>query len=170
MTNANGFLPDGYEVPKSWGKYVRLGKGDTKLRILSSPLLGWEYFTTENKPKRFNWKEKPKETPWIKKWDKIKEFWAMPVWNYKDECIQIWQISQVSIKEAINNLVRNEDWGSPLEYDLTINKKWEWYSETKYSVTPSPKKIPDEKIMWEWQEIKIDLKKLITWEDPFLNL
>ena len=40
------FLPDGYEVPKSsGGGYMKFKQGANKFRILSSPVLGWEYWT-----------------------------------------------------------------------------------------------------------------------------
>jgi len=165
------FLPEWYEVPVTWGNYLKLEEWNTKIRILTVPLMGWEYFTEDNKPVRFEYKNKPKETPKIKEWKKLKEFWALVIWNYIKESIQIWQISQSTIKQKIEGLFKNPDWGTPLLYDISINKKWEWL-DTKYEIIPSPNgkwAEPVPSIKKAFAEAKIDLTKLFTWENPFWN-
>jgi hypothetical protein len=48
-----GFLPEGYEVPKKFGRRVHEFKqGANKFRILSAPVMGWEYWTESKKPVR----------------------------------------------------------------------------------------------------------------------
>jgi hypothetical protein len=168
-TNINDFFPEWYELPKWWwGNYTKFWQWETKIRILTSPLLGWVYFNEEKKPVRFPYKEIPKETPWIKKWDKLKEFWAVPVWNYNENCIQIMELTQIWIKWDINWLCRDNDWGDPREYDLKIIRKWEWKDNTKYTVIPSNKSKYSDEISEAWMNTDIDLKKLLTNEDPFL--
>src|SRR5450631_2343024 len=47
------FLPEGYEVPKSsGGGYMKFKPGANKFRILSAPVMGWEYWTESKKPVR----------------------------------------------------------------------------------------------------------------------
>ena len=46
------WLPKGYEVPKPQGDYMKFADGANKVRIMSAPVMGWEYFTKENKPVR----------------------------------------------------------------------------------------------------------------------
>jgi hypothetical protein len=48
----SGFLPEGYEVPKSGGNYMKLKQGPNKFRILSAPIIGWEYWSEDRKPVR----------------------------------------------------------------------------------------------------------------------
>lgn len=46
------FLPEGYEVPKTSGGYMKFKQGANKFRILSAPIIGWEYWTESKKPVR----------------------------------------------------------------------------------------------------------------------
>lgn len=79
MTNSR--LPENYEPAKTGGgNYTKLQDGDTKIRILTSPIIGYEYFAVDNKPKRS--RTMFTSTPDIKDDSKVKEFWAFVVWNY----------------------------------------------------------------------------------------
>ena len=42
---------------------------------------------------------------------KLKDFVASVIWNYEAKCIQIFEISQVSIQNKLFGLHKNEDWG-----------------------------------------------------------
>lgn len=44
-------LPDNYEAPAIASNYTKLKEGDNKIRILTAPVIGYEYFTVENKPR-----------------------------------------------------------------------------------------------------------------------
>lgn len=65
----------------------------------------------------------------------------------------------VSIFKAIQSLWRNDDWGNPEDYDLTITRKGSGL-DTEYTVVPSPKKplTDEEKTLVE--EANLDLVKL----------
>lgn len=164
----NTFLPKDYQVPKESSKYMKFKQGANKFRILSSPILGQEAWTNDNKPVRVKMGETmPKDN--LKADRKIKHFWAMPVYNYDENKVQILELTQVSLQEIIRDYAANEDWGTPLAYDLTITKKGEKL-DTEYSVIASPKKEPSVIISEMWAEVKIkgfDLTKLFTNEDPF---
>lgn len=137
---SNDFLPEGYETPQSGGNFMRLQDGDNKIRILSKPIVGWLDWK-DKQAYRFTMKNKP-DKPLDK--NPIRHFWAFIVWNYNDQAVQILEITQQTIQTAIANLSKDEDWGAPFEYDIKITKKGKDL-ETKYSVTPSPKKpVPDE--------------------------
>ncbi len=114
---------------------MKLQDGENKIRILSKPIVGWLDWK-DKKPYRFAMKSKP-EKPMDK--NPIKHFWAFIVWNYNDQAIQILEVTQQTIQAAIGNLSKDEDWGAPFEYDLKITKKGKDL-ETKYGITPSPKK------------------------------
>lgn len=162
---SNSFLPETYEAPKSNSNYLKLEEGENKLRILSRPLLGyldWE----NNKPLRFPMDKKPSKP--IDPAKPVKHFWAMPVWDYKTESVKILEITQASIQTAITNLSKDTDWGSPLNYDIKINKKGKG-KETEYSVIALPHKNLPGEINFAFDKAGIVLEKLFTNENPFTN-
>jgi hypothetical protein len=55
------FLPTNYEVPVSDGNYMKLKIGENRFRVLSSAIVGYEYWTKDNKPVRSRtlWEEVP---------------------------------------------------------------------------------------------------------------
>lgn len=164
---SDAFLPSGYEVPKAGGKYTKFKAGEAvKLRILSSPILGYEKWTTGKQPIRWRMNEsEPQRNDW-KPDEKAKHFWAMVVYNRNTKQIEILQISQVSIQEAIAGYAQNEDWGNPKDYDVTITRT-DKDGRTSYSVMPSPKKPIEAEVVEQLQDMTIDLQKLFAGEDPF---
>jgi hypothetical protein len=96
----------------------------------------------------------------------VKHFWAMIVWNYKEERIQIFHVTQATIRAAIMSLSENEDWGAPYFYDIKITKRGEKV-DTEYSVIPSPKKPLPESIRQAFHAKPCDLEALFTNQDPF---
>lgn len=67
---------------------------------------------------------------------------------------------------AIKNLARDEDWGFPLEYDLTITKTGEKL-KTEYTVTPSPKKPFPPELYAGYMAMNININALYDGGDPF---
>jgi len=144
---SNEFLPKDYEAPSTSNSFMKLEQGESNFRILSPAVLGYEYWTNDTKVVRS--KEFPEETPNIRVRldektqkdvvDKPKHFWAFKVWNYGEKAVQVLHISQKRIQEGILNLVNDEDWGNPMEYDIKINREGQKLT-TKYSISPKPKK------------------------------
>src|SRR5690349_12062852 len=99
----NNFLPENYKIPQSGGAYMKFQPGLNSIRILSSAIVGYEYFTKENKPVRQQeaFEEVPAD---IKDGGKIKPFWAFAVWNYQAKQIQILELTQKSIMTSIKAL------------------------------------------------------------------
>lgn len=165
----NGFLPAGYEVPASPSNYFKLQDGENTFRVLSSAVVGFEYWNTENKPIRL--KEMPDGMPSDIRVDKgvvskIKPFWAFVVWNYQTKQIQILQLNQKSIMTPIKALVDNKKWGDPKGYDITITRSGEGL-ETEYSTMPNPHSELDTEIKNAFEGKKIDLSALFEGLDPF---
>jgi len=166
------FLPkneDGteYEVPVE-GNYMRFEQGDNKFRILSDAVIGWEGWVEEGGkpvPKRFVMDEKPID---LREFDnqRINHFWAFVVWNYQAKRVQILQITQKGIMKSVETLTKDEDWGSPLEYDIVINRDGEGL-KTKYETNPKPKKelgLSEEDV---FRSNSIELEKLFEGKNPF---
>ena len=165
------FLPKDYQVPTAESGYMRLITGENKFRIMSSPLLGYEW-----------WEDKDgKRVPYrvgmdvdipvaeITNPEEIKHFWAMVVWNYTAKKLQILQITQKTIQRAIRALAKSEDWGDPKGpkgYDILVTREGEKL-ETEYTVNPTPKKALELSIVNAYKEADIDLTALFRNEDPF---
>jgi len=152
------FMPDGYEVPKSSGGYMKFEDGENKILALSGIVTGYEYWNKDNKPVRSRtpWKTDPTDIKLDqnKKPTKVKHFWAFPVWNYNTKSVQLLQVSQKSIMESMASYVRNEDWGNPvLKYSFTINKTGSGL-KTEYTVMANPKKDVPKEITDAWEETK----------------
>ena len=85
---------------------MKLQRGENRLRILSKPIIGYEYWNLENKPVRLKGKDKPVVALELIKVDaqgnrNLKHFWALVVWNYAENAIQILEITQQSVQSAI---------------------------------------------------------------------
>lgn len=163
------FLDENYEVPELPSNYMKLEDGENKIRIMDKPVMGYEYWKTNKDksrtPVRVRMGE-PIPADEIEENETIKHFWAMPVYNYKDERIQLLEITQKSILKAIRILERSKDWGNPLEYDLLIVKEGQKL-ETKYTVQPVPPKKLDPAIIQLYKDMEINLEELFEGKDPF---
>jgi len=163
----SGFIPENYSEPSSGsGHYTKIEEGKkVKLRVLASPIQGFLKWTTEPKPVRWPLTDKePQRKDW--KDDNAKLFWAMPVWNYGTSQIEVWEVTQKSIRQEIASLAQNEDWGSPVEYDLTVSRTGSGL-ETKYQVHPSPHRQQDDLVQAAYAKSAPKLEALFTGDDPF---
>lgn len=93
---------------------------------------------------------------------------ATVIYNYTDELVQIWNISQKSIRENLVALAQNPDVGDPFGYDLSLTRKGK-DMDTTYILTAllsakNTKPLPDE-IIADCKSVQLD--KLLTGEDPF---
>ena len=172
MENENAFLPDNYEVPQGESLYLKLEQGDNKFRIMDRPVFGWlgwqEDEEHKQKPVRFAMDQKPTDLRSFKE-QRVNHFWAMPVWNFKTGSIQILEVTQKSLQKALEALARNEDWGSPLRYNITIRRQGEKL-DTEYFVNPSPHSDAPAEAREAWsQTVKngFDISRLFKGEDPF---
>lgn len=167
------FLPDTYKIPVAEGGYYRFQQGENKFRIMSSPILGYEYWTEEDgkrKPNRLRMEQQfSSEDIAPASVEDVKHFWAMVVWNYDAKRLQILEITQKSIMKAIRALTKSEDWGDPKGtkgYDILITREGEGM-ETEYSTQPGKPKELDKAIVKAYKEANIKLEALFDNEDPF---
>ena len=156
------FLPADYKEPA--GKYLKLTVGEHNIRIMSSAIVGYEFWTNENKPVRS--KNAFKSTPNIKKDTGVKFFWAFIIYNYDADAIQICEITQKSIQASIKNLINNKKWGDVSGYDLTITRIGEGF-DTEYSTVPNPSTVLPQSVIDRFNEMKINLNALYEGNDPF---
>lgn len=170
------FLPVGYSIPKPITNYLELESGENKIRILSAPIFGFEWWKDKEGnilPKGQQIKKgdvcvrvRMGEKVPVKAAETVKHFWAMPVWNYSAQRVQIWVLNKVSIQRPISLITQNPKWGSPTEYDLNITKTGEGF-DTEYSVTNDPKEPLEKTIIEAFAATRIDLNRLFDGADPF---
>jgi len=166
------FLPDDY-LEQSTNKYMKLQDGDNSFRVLSSAIVGQEYWTTKDK-KRMPMRVDIKATIPLGELEHNdagelvmpKVFWAFVVWNFADEVVQILEITQISIRKAIKSLVDNPKWGDPKTYTINVNRTGKKF-DTVYTVTPDPKEELDPGIVELYKNMDIKLEALMTNDDPF---
>ena len=138
--DTHGFLPANYEAPRAGGQYLKLEKGKTQLRIVSSAVVGYVGWDRSGaKPQPVRSKDKKDLVDFDTKEDRVKHFWICAVLDRGDDAIVLWEITQSTIQKSLNSLVTDPEWGEPSGYDISITRTGDGL-ETSYTVMPSPKK------------------------------
>ena len=169
MTN---FLPDNYEIPESPSAYMKFVEGENTFRVLSSAIVGFEYWRLDSEGKKKpvrakeDWKEIPADCVVQNGKRESKPFWAFVIFNYSQKRVQILEITQKGIMRAIKALAKNEKWGDPKTFDISINRVGEGL-ETEYSVMPNPHSPLDPSITKQHEDMNINLEALFDGSDPF---
>ncbi len=163
---ADSFLPDNYEPPQSGGNYMRFEIGENKFRVLSSAIVGWEWWTTTAEGKRQPNRVKNRADVPAEYLTDAKHFWAMVVWNYKEKKVQILEVTQKGIMRTIAALANDKEWGTPFNYDISVVREGEGL-DTEYQTIPSPPKPLNEEVKDTYDPQSINLAALYKGEDPF---
>lgn len=162
------FFPeeDKYMGNTDYFKPGKLTEGDeVKIRILSSPIVGWVNWQESGKPVRFYPDKKPRVPPNPLK--PVKEFSAMLVWNYDLQMLQIWEFGQKNLKKSLASLAANK--GSPLLYDIFVSKHGDGV-DCRYILRPAAASKLDKVISEVYQDTPINLHALYVGKDPFVDL
>lgn len=160
------FIPEGHSIPETPSRYTKVKEGQTvRLRIISPTITdGWLRWTVEPKPVRWRRnEEQPVRGDW--KDENPKYIWILTVWNYASEQVEVFEISQKSIMEAIEQYAKDEDYGHPNRYDLKIGRTGSGL-ETKYTVVASPPKDIAPEVGEQFKDLP-NLDALFSGEDPF---
>ena len=167
---SNPFLPDDYKPPTNEGKYLKFKEPETKFRFLDSPIRGWLGWKDKKPIRRLSlgdFEEKDVDNGDLLK---VRHFWAAPVWGYILKRVQVLEITQATIQRTIWNLARDEDWGTPLDYDIVVSSSAPGSKETEYTVLPRPKRERGVMIDEAWEQALqagFDIGRLWTGGDPF---
>jgi len=158
------WLPKDYKVPQGSSQFMKLEKGQNKLRILGQPIIGYEWWEESTEGKK-PFRVKTFEEAVRNGREPIKHFWAFAVWNYSNESCQVLSITQKTIMKALEALSIDEDWGNPEKFDIVITRTGDGM-ETDYTVQPKPAKEIDHNILEAYKESKIDLEALFSGNYP----
>ena len=168
--NTTDFLPSNYEVPNPKSNYMKLKEGINRFRILSSTIMGWMYWNEDAKGGKFPVRKRMTETlrnEDIEDIESLRHFWAFVVWNYEESKVQILELTQKGLHRAIRALIKDEEWGNPIDkYDIAIIRTGKELA-TRYELQPKPAKPTDIAITEQFQKLHINLEVLFTNEDPF---
>lgn len=164
--NLDSFFPESnYTMPET-SNYMKFNEGDNTFRVLSSAVIGFEYFKSDNKPVRM--KTAPDTLPSdIKEGGAVKHFWAFVVYNYESKRIQILELTQKGIMKTMQSYIKNPKWGNPRDYDFIVTRTGSGM-DTEYAITVNPKAPVEQSIVDRFAKMKIDLNALFTNDDPFL--
>ena len=163
--NKDEFFPtEDYKIPET-SNYMKFMEGDNTFRVLSSAIVGYEYFTTDNKAIRSktSFDSIPSD---IKKDGSVKHFWAFVVWNYDSKRIQILELTQKGIMKTMQSYIKNAKWGNPRDYDFIVTRTGSGM-DTEYAITVNPKAPIDQEIVTRFQASTITLDALFEGLDPF---
>lgn len=159
------------EVSSGGGRFINPSKidGETRIRLFGEGVTGYEGWTTDNKPVR--WESRPAELPEnIRKnddgRDPLKRFVAAIAWEYDTSSFKIISLTQKGLIKDLMGYIADGDWGDPSGYDIKISRKGEGL-QTEYKLTPCPKKSATKESSDSFAELACDLSKLFDGEDPF---
>jgi hypothetical protein len=155
------FLQENYTAPAQTGNYLKFKDWTIKFRILSDAITWW-LDRDDKKPIRT--KDKPESS--IDPTRPAKHFRAFAVYNYDDKAIQICEVTQRSIQQAIMTLYKDEDFGDPKGYDIKVTRTWKEL-DTKYQVMWLNKSDQAPEITQKYLDAWIRLDALFDWWDPF---
>lgn len=175
-------FPENYTPPVTWtSNYLKFTPGKTYFRILSSPLIGFEYWQhkpTDEKDVSVRTKEKIKDAdllfPAINKFGETsysREFYAFKVYAYDDNTrksgsIKVLQSTTQSIKQQIRSFIMSQDHKSIDNYDLVMEKSGQ-DKATRYTLSRLDSSDKSIEVMEAEAKTPVNLDALFYNKDPF---
>ena len=154
------------------GRYINPAKidGAKRLRFFGGGITGWEAWTTDNKPVR--WEIKPDEFPAnIRRDDgnvNCKRFLSGLVYDYEDSSFKILNITQRTLMDQLFRFMKDSDYGDPSGYDIKISRTGEGL-KTVYTLVAAPPKPVTKEIASAYDEVHCNLKALFDGDDPWAD-
>ena len=183
LSTENAFFPKDYIVPDKSKQFMKLALGDNEIRILSSPMLGYVVFSSDNKPirKQFDqgdftkaemvkYKAKKNEDG---AYEGSRHFWIMLVWDFQENIPRILEITQTKILKPLFAYTEMKIWGDLRKFNININRVGSGKTDTEYTVTPHPHTELPPAIVDEINTLvetgMLDLEAIWRGEYPFEN-
>jgi hypothetical protein len=164
-------LSDVEEIKKeSQSNYISPAKitEEVRLRILGAGVTGFEGWTDDNKPVR--WQTKPEKLPANIKvqdgYQPIKRFLAALVYSYESDSFKVLQVTQKTLMEQLFKYYQDIDYGDPVNYDIKISKTGV-KKDTTYTLIASPPKALPSGILQRYEDFYCNLNNLFDGTDPF---
>lgn len=178
------FLPAGYTVPDKNRQFMKLQNGDNVIRVLTTPTLGWEIFTEDNKPirKQFingnnNFTSEELEEYDAKRDERTgkiippKHFWILLVWDFSTNSPKVLEVTQITVIRKLHAYLKEEDWGDLRGYNINITRTGTGKNDTEYDVIAKPHKDLPEDVKKVVEELKeknlVNLDAIWNGDYPF---
>lgn len=163
-------IPAGSTIPESPSDYFKPKEGKKhKLRVLGDFVVGWVGYKDKKGFRRPGdvCTIDDAEVDYDEKYKKPNKshFWACPIWNYDEQRVQVWEVTQQSIKKALYDYESAEEWGDSKNYDLTVERKEE-SGKTKYSVIALPPRLLPAEAKEAYEMSDCDMSALFRGEHP----
>lgn len=155
---------------ESQSNYINPAKitEEVRLRILGAGITGFEGWTDENLPVR--WQTKPEKLPANIKvqegYTPIKRFLAALVYSYESDSFKILQMTQKTLMDQLFKYYKDTDYGDPANYDIKISKTGV-KKDTTYTLIASPPKAMPATIVDRYEKFYCNLDNLFDGTDPF---
>jgi hypothetical protein len=170
----NDFLPKGYTAPETQSHFMEFEEGQNYFRALTPAIVGFEWWVENEegvKPVRVRtFAEVPEEFQSSgDDGQQARHFWAFAVYNYQAKAIQVLVLRQQTIMRAIEAFSKSPKWGSPLNYDLVVEKTktGRGVRDVEYNVIPEPPTPLDPAIAELAGQVPVRLEALFEGQDPF---
>lgn len=160
-------IPDTFEVMASKSNYTKLTVGKHRLRVLGDAISGFVYWEDTADGGRRPTRLKDDAPIPVEHAEDVRRFLAMPVWNYAENKIQIWEVTQASIQKELKAYDRDPDWGSLTDYDIEVERTGLDKMTTKYRVSTKPKSVLSKEIVKAVEAGLPVLAALYVNQDPF---
>jgi len=174
------FTPKDFDKARV-GNYMKFEDGENKIRVLEEPITGYVYWEDVNgdivpKNEMAGKGGKPIRSQTydalnMAQRGAMKGFAAVLVWNYNVGKVQILEIKQVGIMNALEALSLSKAWGDIKTFNIIVKRTRTGSNPTdvEYSVIPEPKEELDKEISKTYKEAKVNLNALYDGDDPFGN-
>lgn len=161
-------IPKTFTEQDSKSNYTKLTAGKHRLRVLGDAISGWVWWLDTPEGGRKPVRVQEHETVPVSEGENAKKFLAFPVLNYTSGNVQVWEVTQKTIKKELMALEADPDWGDLKTYDIEIERTGNDLQSTKYRVSPKPKQELNEEIQANILTNGLpELKALYLSEDPF---
>ena len=168
---SESFLPSNYVAPASGG-FTKLEIGDNTYRIVTNPVfmwVAWDNKVVTRYPYFLNGAPSPKPVVAAGEGNSVNFTWAVGAYNYKTKNVEVLEISQKGLQQALEGYAKQQAWGHPSRYDIIINKSGTGL-ETKYSLRVNPPLPVTPEVSVAITETPIDLNQLlVNGGNPFLQ-
>jgi len=159
-------IPTDFTPQSANSNYFKATVGDHRVRILSGAITGYSWWTEENDGSKKPHRVPIDQNPPVEFADSVRKFMALPIFNYELSRVQIWEITQSSIQQELIKLEKDPDWGSLIDYDLSVSRTGNDKLNTKYRVSPKPKTEMSKEVQSAAEKLP-DLGALFEGKDPF---
>lgn len=161
-------IPKTYTEPDSKSNYTKLTPGTHRLRVLGDAITGWVWWLDTPDGGRKPVRVMENESVPVDTGKDARKFIAFPVLNYTTGNIQVWEVTQKSIKSDLLRYEKDEDWGDLTGYDIVVERKGQTLQDTKYTTSPKPKQVLNEATARDIVDFGLpELRALYFGEDPF---